>query len=742
MAKLIISYIPNGIKGKDGYVTTTDQIVKADNQGNIISTLEQLLDSNSITNVDCYGFESLSLLSRQPSVFINKYSILKSTDGIIIFNLGFSGSGTGTTVYQFSIQGNTIFTRTALPITDITNIGPDIPWTTYNLSDFIVPSDVVAEQLSDTVPIKIATIGGVPIYAPTSIPTGDIEVEITPATANVLGGIKIGYTENGKNIPVKLDENNKAYVETPFIPGYVTNGNNYGIQRDSDNRAFVTILDKYIYHLKSEASDGVFTLFSQADVILQTFAIASDYEKAYILFDVKETEDAYPKRYYCAQFVSKNGTYQYLYKPVDKTYQTTINNQTIINHYDAYSKSFRRIDFNRVTTSVEGVEDWIALIKDITEDNFSGINNPTLSFAPATRTLQVNESTVVLPLGSSSGAGLLSASDASKLSKTSYSQETPTGASYTKQTFTINGVLYINIFFASSTYTIGTLPISDLAVLFNDLFATAVDRSTVKNVYVTQYGCTREQHDSPAFSNTISWGCDITVLTVNESDTDPGLWCYIRGNLTSSNSTILANLVAGNTTFVKTYFRVRDSRFESTQAIATNLAGTSVDGLMSSLNYNVISKRRTTIAYNSVSTTQSDTNLRKYLYTAITNAITYDESVYLIITSAYSTSSKYGKIRLKIDVLYNHEYESSTEGKIVIFTIKGLINYTSTSLKLYTTRTQANNVDNYKNLLIKAELDTSVANSETIVIKEIKELDANNVQYSLSGNTLSINTNS
>lgn len=39
------------------------------------------------------------------------------------------------------------------------------------------------------------------------------------ASTNTLGGVKIGYTENGKNYPVRLDSNNKMYVYVPWEKG-------------------------------------------------------------------------------------------------------------------------------------------------------------------------------------------------------------------------------------------------------------------------------------------------------------------------------------------------------------------------------------------------------------------------------------------------------------------------------------------------------------------------------------------
>ena len=39
------------------------------------------------------------------------------------------------------------------------------------------------------------------------------------ASTNTLGGVKIGYTENGKNYPIRLDTNNKMYVYVPWEKG-------------------------------------------------------------------------------------------------------------------------------------------------------------------------------------------------------------------------------------------------------------------------------------------------------------------------------------------------------------------------------------------------------------------------------------------------------------------------------------------------------------------------------------------
>ena len=45
----------------------------------------------------------------------------------------------------------------------------------------------------------------------------DASIEGVPAASNDnIGGIKTGYTQSGKNYPVSLDENKKAYVNVPW----------------------------------------------------------------------------------------------------------------------------------------------------------------------------------------------------------------------------------------------------------------------------------------------------------------------------------------------------------------------------------------------------------------------------------------------------------------------------------------------------------------------------------------------
>ena len=84
-----------------------------------------------------------------------------------------------------------------------------------------------------------------------TVPESDISV----ATANALGGLKIGYTENGTNYALKLDGDNEAFVTVPPTAitvatandlggiklGFSGSGNNYPVVLDGSSKAYVVV---------------------------------------------------------------------------------------------------------------------------------------------------------------------------------------------------------------------------------------------------------------------------------------------------------------------------------------------------------------------------------------------------------------------------------------------------------------------------------------------------------------------
>lgn len=84
------------------------------------------------------------------------------------------------------------------------------------------------KQISDgTNTYSLVGDGVVTIKGGTSL---DPNAAMVTATADSIGGIKLGYTQNGKNYPVKLDIEDRAYVYVPWVSGggSSSTGNNSG----------------------------------------------------------------------------------------------------------------------------------------------------------------------------------------------------------------------------------------------------------------------------------------------------------------------------------------------------------------------------------------------------------------------------------------------------------------------------------------------------------------------------------
>lgn len=105
------------------------------------------------------------------------------------------------------------------------------------------------------------------------------------ADSNHLGGIKIGYSENGRNFAVKLD-NGKAYVTVPeddeqSIPlaseenvgglktGYEDNGDYHGIKLDNSGNGYVKIEIPETVTIYSGTSDTPPGEWKDGDIYVQ-----------------------------------------------------------------------------------------------------------------------------------------------------------------------------------------------------------------------------------------------------------------------------------------------------------------------------------------------------------------------------------------------------------------------------------------------------------------------------------------
>ena len=100
--------------------------------------------------------------------------------------------------------------------------------TSWVLSQGFLTEHQHIKQISDgTNTYSLIGDGVVTIKGGTSSGTG---TSMVTATADRIGGIKIGYSENARNYAVKLDSNDKAYVSVPWVSGggSSSTGNNSG----------------------------------------------------------------------------------------------------------------------------------------------------------------------------------------------------------------------------------------------------------------------------------------------------------------------------------------------------------------------------------------------------------------------------------------------------------------------------------------------------------------------------------
>lgn len=107
----------------------------------------------------------------------------------------------------------------------------NVPWqnTTYTYtggtnSFTVTPSNGSAQTVNITPSINNATASTAGLMSPGDKTKLDSlhNYTLPVATDTDLGGVKIGYTENGRNYPVELDSNNKMFVNVPWVSSSIT----------------------------------------------------------------------------------------------------------------------------------------------------------------------------------------------------------------------------------------------------------------------------------------------------------------------------------------------------------------------------------------------------------------------------------------------------------------------------------------------------------------------------------------
>ena len=128
----------------------------------------------------------------------------------------------------------------------------------------------------------------------------DVKFDLQRAQSNVLGGIQVGYSENGKNYPVELSGND-AYVNVPWtdtvysLPAaagnlggikvtFTQSGKNYPVQLDGASAAFVNVPwtdTVYSLPLATNTIRGGIELFSNTDQTVAANSVTTTASRTY-----------------------------------------------------------------------------------------------------------------------------------------------------------------------------------------------------------------------------------------------------------------------------------------------------------------------------------------------------------------------------------------------------------------------------------------------------------------------------
>ena len=187
-----------------------------------------------------------------------------------IHNGGSAGTAADFSELQFSGINNIALTAgdgITLSRTTITNTDNDLTITNALATDTVTGGIQLFSNTDQSVAANSVTTTASRTYGlqlnsadqgVVNVPWTDTVYTLPVATNSALGGIKIGYTDNGKNYALELDGDNEAYVNVPWtdtvytLPlsadgtrggvqiGYAENGKNYPVELSSE-KMFVNV---------------------------------------------------------------------------------------------------------------------------------------------------------------------------------------------------------------------------------------------------------------------------------------------------------------------------------------------------------------------------------------------------------------------------------------------------------------------------------------------------------------------
>lgn len=206
----VYNFVNSGLKGEAYFAANTDIPTK-------VSSL--INDSGFITSTALAPYLKKTELPANVSAFTNDAGYLINSD-LAPYALA---SSLPTKVSQ--LENDSKFATVSQVPTKTSELENDSDFATVSqiptkVSELQNDSGYLSEETDPTVP-SWAKQPNKPTYTASEV--GALS-EIPQATDTTLGGVKLGYQENGKNYPIKTDATGKAYVNVPWSEsgaGYV-----------------------------------------------------------------------------------------------------------------------------------------------------------------------------------------------------------------------------------------------------------------------------------------------------------------------------------------------------------------------------------------------------------------------------------------------------------------------------------------------------------------------------------------
>ena len=330
--------------------------------------------------------------------------------GIQSISQNTSGSGTGRLVT--SVSGSTVYVR-SMTSSDVTSALGFTPTSLSSVQSWVNDQNFATESWVSSNYITDSELNGKGYL--TSIPV---------ASSSVLGGIKLGYSSTGKNYPVQIDSNNRAYVNVPWTDTTYTLSSLGGV-------GTINTSDSGYLTLSSSKSGTTVTI--TGSVSIPNASGSSSGLMTSTMYNKLNGIATGANNYVHPSFTSRSSG----------LYKITVNSEGHVSAATAVQKSditalgipAQDTTYSNATTSSSGLmsSTHVTSLMNSVNDIDTSYSNSNL-YLNVSRTQGQNGFTVLLPLANSSNAGLMSPTQYGQLSNLDSTISTAVNNSLTSTT--------------------------------------------------------------------------------------------------------------------------------------------------------------------------------------------------------------------------------------------------------------------------------------------------------------------